>query len=144
MDGITSVGLLIFLCAGLILRGGYRFPDYPSIGDYPDEKALVYLTKTLEPGSRVGTYAPLNAWAAKLVSVNMSVQLRSLETPQKFVQWMQDEKLQAIYVEGALRSAEASVWSLIQEEIGKSLEVGFTTGEDGIQVYLVSMTQDPN
>jgi hypothetical protein len=136
-ETVKQAALMMALCAGLVVHGGFPFPNYPTFGEYEGEKALIYLEEEVEPGAKVGAYAPLVPWAAKMTPVIMALRSRHLETKEDFVQWMRGEDLEAIYVEGALKSAESKIWSFIENETGSSLEVGFTSQDGSIQVCLV-------
>ena len=68
----------------------------------------------------------------------MSVELRGIKTPAGLMEWVRRNSIKAIYVDSDLRNFESETWELIRRNIGKGLEVGLRTEDDGIQVLLVS------
>ena len=137
-----SFGLLAFLgfCfLGIVTNESFR-GEFRTLGDSADEKAAIFRREHLEPGVRVGAYGPRNVWLAKLTHVKMNLDLRHMNSDQELSAWIVDQNLEAIYVDGALRNGEPSVWVLVERQIGHNLEVGFSSDENEVQVLLVTST----
>ena len=96
------------------------------------------MMEQLEPGARVGAYAPGNVWITKMNYVPMYRDLRYISTDKDLLDWMKEQDLEAIYVDKALRDYESSLWALIERQIGTNLEVAFTCDDSAVQVLLVT------
>ncbi|MGA9533385.1 MAG: hypothetical protein WBR18_11770 [Anaerolineales bacterium] len=96
----SAAGFLLLLAAGLILRGPYRFPDFPSIGTSEREQAVHALQETFKPGSFILEPLSLPAVAAKLNRYPLSHVPKDVNSAQDLREWMQSEAIVGIYLEG--------------------------------------------
>lgn len=88
---------LLLLAAGLILRGSFPFPDYPQVGNSPEEQAIHTLQRELAPRSRVLTPFPLPAVAAGMEDIGPGDLPDSFVTAESFRAWLAGEDIRAVY-----------------------------------------------
>ena len=131
------MGCILALCVALAMRESYPAPTLRTLGVAPDEKAALFMRDHLEPGARVGAFAPGNVWIANMNHVDISG-IRSMPSEEEFAAWMRERNLKAIYVDKALRDYEPETWALIKQQIGKSLEVAFTSDNGEVHVLRVT------
>jgi len=141
---IKPIGLILVFCISVSLQvNSYyngSFGRFRKLGIAPDEKAAMFMRENFEPGTRVGTYAPRYVWGAKMTYVPMYLNLRYMTSGQDLSTWIIDQNLKAIYMNESFRRVEPSVCALIERQIGKSLEIAFTSDEGAVQVLLVTDT----
>jgi hypothetical protein len=94
------------------------------------------MRERLKPGAHVGAWAPGNVWIANMECVPMARDLRYMKSGEDLREWMTREKVEAIYVDRALRECEPSLWNLIREQIGKTLAVAFTDEQGAVRVLV--------
>ncbi|MDP8247008.1 MAG: hypothetical protein P9M00_02630 [Candidatus Tritonobacter lacicola] len=135
---VEVTALVVALYLALLMRGDYPWPVFRELGTHADEKAALFMMEQLEPGARVGAYAPGNVWITKMNYVPMYRDLRYISTDKDLLDWMKEQDLEAIYVDKALRDYESSLWALIERQIGTNLEVAFTCDDSAVQVLLVT------
>lgn len=133
----TLVGLLAIMCLGLVLREPYPSPGIRSLGSSSDEQALVFMIDSLEPGSRVVSYAPGHVLAARMTYVRFPEELRQYDTGEELYAWLIENDIAAIHSINLLRNQEAHIWGLVEEQIGVHLERAFRQDPGDIQVILV-------
>jgi hypothetical protein len=129
---------LLLLSVALLVRFGFPYPKTRVLGSAPDEKAALYLGQHFKPNTPVGAWAPGNVWLAKMVHVPMSGELRYMKSAQDLADWMARNDVEAIYADRKLREFEADVWSVIQNQIGKTLDVAFADDQAEVQVLVPS------
>ncbi len=133
--------LLVFLCAGLILRGPFPSPKIRTLGQEPKEQALLALTQILPEDSFVAATSLFPA-AAKMRLANLASGDIPLDrSPEDFLAWMRAQKIQAVYVDSTLYSDNPRVWSLIRPHVGQGLKRAFSTEDGNIQILLVEYPQ---
>lgn len=128
--------LLFVLCAGLILHGPYPSPKIRSLGKEPKEQALLALTKALPEDSLVAA-GSLFPSAAKMRLANLSSTDIPVDfTPEQFLSWMQNQGIQAVYVDPTLYNDNPRVWSLIEPHIGHALKRLVSIDGGNIQILI--------
>jgi hypothetical protein len=60
--------------------------------------------------------------------------LPDMSSGQDLSRWMRDNHLDAIYVDPLFKGCEPSVWALVQEQVGHTLKVRFTSEKADVQV----------
>lgn len=140
LKAMKLVGLILVLCLALVMRGSYPSPKFRKLGIAPDERAALFMREHLEPGARVMSYAPGNVWIANMTHVPVD-RIRYMTSEQELSAWMVNRNLKAIYVDKALRNYYPEAWALIKRQIGKSLQVGFTSKAGDVQVLLVTISR---
>jgi hypothetical protein len=123
------VAYLVLLAAALFVRFGVVHAAVPTRGSSPDEQATKWMHDHFPAGTRIGTYAPGAIFAANMEPVT-NVEFGSITTPDVFWAWMARERIQAIYVDGALRTLEPVAWQTIRSQIGHGLDVAFDKAAD--------------
>jgi hypothetical protein len=98
-------------------------------GTSPSERAILFMQRNLPADARIAAYAPAPVWAARGEYVSLILTLRHLQTPRDLRDWLDRERVTALYVEGSLRALEPTVAALIESLIGKSLTVVFSDGQ---------------
>jgi len=93
----VAVPFLLLLVAGLILRGPFPFPDYPQIGNSPQEQAIHILQRELAPRSRVLAPFPLPALAAGMEDVGPGDLPDSFATAESLRVWLAGENIRGVY-----------------------------------------------
>jgi hypothetical protein len=140
------VACLVLLAVALVLRLGVVHAPPRGIGSSADEQAVKYLEDHFRPGARIGAYGPGRIWAAKMTPVTM-LNLGGVTTPEALWEWMEKEKVDAIYIDHTLRTFEPMVSRTIGNQISHGLEVGFErasdTSTDSRTVQIVVRTSDP-
>ena len=110
---IIPIGLVLTVFVVSLTAKGYPSPKFRTLGIAPDEKAALFMKEHLEPGARVGAYAPGNVWLPKMTYVPMYLNLRYINSNEDLLAWMLNQKVEAIYVDEALKNFEPSLWMLI-------------------------------
>jgi hypothetical protein len=124
------VAYLVLLAAALFVRFGVVHAAVPTPGSSPDEQATKWMRDHFPAGTRIGTYAPGAIFAANMEPVT-NFDFGSITTPDVFWAWMARERIQAIYVDGALRTLEPVAWQAIRSQIGHGLDVVFDKAPGG-------------
>jgi hypothetical protein len=57
-------------------------------------------------------------------------------TPARFLEWLQEHQVRAIYVDHTLYNVNPAIWALIEPVIGKELQRVFVAAEGDVQVLL--------
>jgi len=136
--GARAVGITMLLSVLLLLRGGYPAPKFRTLGASPDERAALFMRSHFRPGAAVGSYQPSNVWIAKLTYVPMyRSRLPDINSETDLFSWVANLNLAGIYVDDKFKENETSLWTLIEGQIGKGLEEGFSSEDGVIKVLLV-------
>jgi hypothetical protein len=115
---------LVLLAAALFVRFGVVHAAVPTPGSSPDEQATKWMRDHFPTGTRIGSYAPGAIFAANMEPVT-NFDFGSVTNPDMFWAWMARERIQAIYVDSALRTLEPVAWQTIRSQIGHGLDVVF-------------------
>jgi hypothetical protein len=132
-----AIPFLVLLSAGLILRGSYTFPDFPSLGKSSREQAVHYLQANLPQNSKVFTSVPLIAVAASMVDVrNLDgddeiPDARSLNNALRF------EGVEAVIVDSIFPFSSDTIDELIDEGSGEFFQLGFRDDKGIISIFLI-------
>lgn len=129
------LSLLLLLAAGLILRGSYPFPDFPVIGESPEELAVHAMQARLPPRSRVLVPFPGPALAAGMKPISMPGRELEGMTADEFQEWMRSEDIHAIYLDRRHRP-EPVLSQVIDAIWAKCLERGLASGEGTTRLFL--------
>jgi hypothetical protein len=133
--------LLVLLCAGLIIRGSYPSPVIRSPGSDPIEQAVAYLASHYERNAPLAAGYPGIAWAARMTYVGLVDEDVPIDdTPRQFLQWMADQRVQAVFIDRTLFADNPAVWDLISPEMDKGLKTVFVT--DGGDIQIAEITLD--
>jgi hypothetical protein len=122
------VSLMLLLSAGLILRGPYPFPDYPQIGNSPEEQIVHAMQVELEPGSRVLVPVPAPALAARMTEILMERVPMEGMTSDGFTLWLEREQIRAIYMDQRF-GMDAALKAWIEAGEGHTLTTAASAGE---------------
>lgn len=127
--------MLILLCAGLVLRGGFPSPVLRTLGQDPKEQAVTFLIENYERDTFVGTGSPGVVLAARMKAANLtSTDVPTERSPEEFVDWMRGQGIELIYVDHDLYAFSPAIWNLIEAQIGISLNRVFTLEQGNYQV----------
>jgi hypothetical protein len=94
----------------------------------PSERAILFMQRTFPRDARIAAYAPAPVWAARGEYVSMILTLRHLDTGRELQEWLDRERVIALYVEDSLRDQEPRLWALIESLVGTPLTVVFSDG----------------
>lgn len=121
-----------------LLKGGYPAPKFRTLGVAPDEQAALYIQRHLSAQSRIASYQPGNVWITKRQYVPMQrTKIPDVSSDVDLSRWIKTSKLDAIYADDMLRENEPQLWSLIEAQIGGSLQLGYSSSQPDVQVILV-------
>ena len=140
----AAVSVVLMFCLMLIINGRVFSPSIPNRPHVmsAEESAVLFMTKHLQPKTRVACYAPRDLIAADMTWVTMvRSEIPDLVSDQDLRAWMTTNKVNAIYLDDTLKSSQPETWMLVERSIGKSLEVAFTS-DDG-KIRLLLFTGDP-
>jgi hypothetical protein len=132
----APTGLALLLAAGLILRAPYRFPDFPEIGTSDRERAVHAMQAAFSPGSRILEPLPLPALAAKLDRYPLADAPTSFASAQRFHDWLHDEDIAGIYVEGDW-SGRPDIGDLIASDSQGYFSLVYRSDNGSIRVFAV-------
>ena len=142
-DGVQNrrtIGCLILLSLALILMRFESPPKAQALRSGPDDKAALYLAEHFGPGTRIGAWGPGKIWNVKMEHVNMSLDLRYIKSAEDVSEWMDQERVKAIYADDYLRTFEPSLWDILQKQANHALQVAFDAGEGVTQVQILVPT----
>ncbi len=128
-------GLAVLLAAGLILRGSYPFPNYPQIGESPEEAVVHYLQKELPIGSRIMEALPLPAAASGMVEVTWNKAPAGLSTSADLRSWMVTGDIRAVYVD-ARDAMRPDLVALLEAGLGAEFELGYSSEDRDLRIFL--------
>lgn len=127
--------LLLLLAAGLILRTPYPFPNFPQLGQTPEEQAIHFLEDHLPPKSLVMSPFPGPALAARMNEVGPGDVPADDRAPASFLLWLKKKGVTAIYQDQRFPESD-QVSSLIDSLAGSKLRVAFSSSDGRIRVLL--------
>ncbi len=134
----ATLGLLVLLLAGVILRDGYSFPNYPEIGRTPMDRAVQFLLERLPQGSGVYAYVPLPALAARMSHVERADLAAPLGQGSSLCEVLLARQVRALYVTPEMISQLPDFWELIVASEGSCIDRALVADPGSIQVFLVS------
>jgi hypothetical protein len=136
----SSLALLVIFSAGILLHGSYPFPNFPSLGSSTEAEAVRFLEEHLPVGSNILVPTPLPALASKMTHIlayRVPLQVNSVESLRD---WLFEDNIRAIYIDSVFIHSFASLWSLLEEMIGKDLDVTFSGPQERIRILFVRST----
>ncbi|NMB54327.1 MAG: hypothetical protein GYA15_06460 [Leptolinea sp.] len=135
----AAVSLLLFLCVGLILRGNFASPRFHIPGSAPDEQAAKYMIDNFAPGTVVLAGGPGAVWEAKMEFASLvGTDIPDIQTGEQFIDWLNENNFQAIYLDFSISRDLPHFWDMIQEQDGKGLREVFSVDNGSIRIYLVN------
>jgi hypothetical protein len=138
------LAFLFLLSMMLLFRESVPSHGLRRLGIAADERAMLFMKRNFEEGTAIGAYAPREIWAAKMKRVTLVNRRSELRSEQQLQSFIRDYNLEAIYMDSDFRKDESAVWSLIDSQIGKSMEVAFSSDEPYIRILRVSKTNKSN
>ena len=134
----APVAALVILAAGLVIRGNFPSPYFPSLGEGAKEQAAVYMSEHLPPTSKVAAGSPGVVWMARMKYANLtSPDVPREKDSDEFLAWMIQQDIEAVYVDHSLYNSNPFIWDLLKPQIGQGLERVFVGDEGDIQVLIV-------
>ncbi|MBN2147971.1 MAG: hypothetical protein JW726_11310, partial [Anaerolineales bacterium] len=134
----SSLALLILFAGGLVLHGDYPSPKNRLLGGEAKEQAVVFLSQQFEEGTLVASSSPGPVWMAKMEVANLtSTDVPLDRTPEAFVEWLDSQQVQAVFVDQTLSSNNPKLWGLLEAQIGIGLERIFSADEGDIQILRI-------
>ncbi len=131
----SVVPLLLLLAVGVMLRTGFSFPNYTSLGTTSEEQAIHFLESHVPPNSLVMAPYPGPALAAKMVDIRLGEVPNDARAPDAFLSWMGDKGIDAIYLDQRLKGSE-EVYRLIDGMAGGRIRVAYTSDDGRIRILL--------
>lgn len=131
-------GLLLLLCAGLILRPTLDPPVRrdPAAGE--EEQALLAIARSLPPGSPVAAGAPGWVWAARMDFQDMNgEEFTRLTSGREVYELLKSRGVQAVYVDGSLSNANEYLWLLMEPDLDQWYQTVYSGREGSIRVLLL-------
>ncbi len=138
LEKLVVPGLLL-LAGALMLHGDFPGPKTRTLGQFADEQGVIFLTENFEPGSRVAAGSPGPIYTAGMTYMGLtSLDVPRTDTAQEFLDWMNGQEIEAIYVDSSLSSDNPFFWNQISSLVGSGIERVFAADEGNIQVLLLS------
>jgi hypothetical protein len=128
-------GAAMLLAAGLILRGGYPFPDYSPMGTSPEEQVVHYLQAVLPRESRVLESLPLPAVAAGMAEVSWSSAPDEISDASGFHAWLTEKRIRAVFVDSR-NVPRPDLVALMEAGLGSQFEIGSRSESGSLRVFL--------
>ncbi len=137
---VTSSAFVFLFALMLLFREGIPTQKLRTLGIAPDERAVLFLRRNFAEGTPVGAYAPNIPWAAKMEIVDLIERRSELRSEEDLQRWMINNNLEAIYVDHYLRELEPSTWTLIESQIGRSLDIVFSSDNPDVRILRIDRT----
>jgi len=140
---ISSAFVFLFSLMSLF-REGIPPQKIRKLGIAPDEQAVLFLRRNFAEDTPMAA-STLVPRAAKMRRVNLTglLMLKSNAeswSEQDFRHWMIGNNLEMIYVDDYVRHYDA-LWELVKSQIGKSLEIAFSSDNEGFQILRITKVQ---
>jgi hypothetical protein len=136
---IPTLGLLVLLAAGLILRPAFEPPLGRDLSEGAEEQALLVMEQKLPPGALVAAGSPGGVWAADMQFEDLGDdEYYMLQTTSDLHALLKTRDIRAIYVDSSLSNANQPIWELIEPGLGQFYETIFSGREGSIRVLLVN------
>ncbi|GMR11339.1 MAG: hypothetical protein BMS9Abin28_2169 [Anaerolineae bacterium] len=132
-----SIGVpaLLLFSAGLLLHGDYPGPKIRKLGEAADEAAVLFLQETYDRGTPIAAGSPGPIYTARMTYMGLTaLDVPQTETPRQFLEWMNSQGIEAVYVDQSLSFASPYLWEQISALIGDGLERVYIADEGDIQV----------
>ncbi|MBN1263964.1 MAG: hypothetical protein JXA25_00620 [Anaerolineales bacterium] len=130
--------LLILLTALLITRASFPTPNIRTLGEEPEEQILLYINQEMKD---VQTFAAASQGvihaARKDCAMLTSEDVPTNNTPEEFLEWLQVQGIEAVYIDKFLTSRNSAMWEQIQPLLNSGLTRVFDTDQGSYQILLV-------
>jgi hypothetical protein len=138
-EAFTSLALVFLLFLMSLIHEGLPLSKPRKLGIASDERAVLFLKQNWPEGTPVAAYSFIIPWAAKMTYVSLlKTEFSEAAAAGDLQHWMKAKKLQVIYSDHSLERSEPVLWGLIENQIGKSLEVAFSSQDDNkIRIFRV-------
>jgi len=133
----TAVGLFLALCAGLILRSPFSFPQPWTVGESPAEQAVHFLEEKLDRGDVVGSYVPKPVDAARMTVAPLYGVPIGDQPVEDLRAWIRSTNVKALIVEPNFINSYPEIWNAIELSEGTLLEPPRIFDPGSIQVFVV-------
>lgn len=131
-----SIPLLLLLAVGIILRGPFPFPNYPSVGVLPEEEAIHFLQRALPRRSTILVHSPRPAVAARMLDADPLGLPQGLDSPQQVADLLRERQISAVYLD--LRyETRADLVAQLQAGLGTEFLLGYSSEDGTVKVFLV-------
>jgi hypothetical protein len=138
LEIVISLAFVFLFSMMLLFREGVPLQKLRKLGIAPDEQAVLFLRRNFAESTPVAAYHPKIIWAAKMKRVKKpSKSSFEMYSEQELQRWMIDNNVEAIYMDYRLRRYDSSIWALIESQIGKSLEIAFSSDNEDIQILRI-------
>jgi hypothetical protein len=136
--------LAFFFFAMVLFRDNASPQKLRSLGSAADERAVIFLKHTFSQNAAIASYSPNAPIAAEKSYIELTgVDTRAaIQSGQDLQRWLKQNNVDAIYVDDYLRRYEPPLWSIIEEQIGSSLDVVFSSSDPYIQISRVRHNGD--
>jgi hypothetical protein len=135
----NAMMLIILLCGGLIIRGGFPSPILPELGDDPKEKSIQFLVQNIESGTSVAAGSPGVVLASKLRYAGLNAaDVPTNVSPLEFKDWLYFQGIEIVYVDHSLYQDAPKIWELIQPLIGDGYERLFEVEQGNFQILRIN------
>jgi len=129
---------LILLSAGIILRGSYKFPDFPSVGKSAREQAVYYLQANLPEHSNILVKVPLIPVAAGMVDVRSLDADGEIPDANSLSTVLRNQGLDAVVVDSIFPFSSGRIRQLLEEGRGEYFQLGFRDDDGIVEIFLIS------
>ena len=127
----------LLLGASLLIHGTFDPPIQHTLGQIPEERAILILQQRLPPDSPVAAGAPGAVWAARMDYVDLGDPQFLAGSSQELHDRLVALGVKAIYVDPYLSNTNENVWRLIEPYIKKGYETAYNSPDGSIRVLLV-------
>ena len=132
---VIGIPALLLFSAGILLHGDFPGPKNRILGKAADESAVLFLQETYDRGTRIAAGSPGPIYTARMRYMGLtSLDVPLTDTPRQFLEWMQGQGIEAVYVDSTLSSGNPYLWEQISALTGDGLERIFVAEEGDIQV----------
>jgi hypothetical protein len=143
---ILATAFVFLFCTMSLFRENASSQRLRTFGTTPDERAVVFLKRNFDENAAIASYSPNASIAARMTYIELTgVDTRGvIESEEDLQRWMLETKVEAFYVDSSLQRYEPPLWRLIENQIGKSLEVVFSSDTPYIQILRIKRGADLN
>jgi hypothetical protein len=147
LEIVISSAFVFLFSMMLLFRGGIPPQKMRKLGIAPDEQAVLFLRRNFAKDTPMAA-SSIVPRAAKMNRVNLAGLLIFKSTVEKWSaeelqRWMINNNLETIYVDYYVRRNDA-LWALIESQIGKSLEIAFSSDNEGFQILRITKSAKLN
>ncbi len=129
---LAPAGLALFLAGAIVLRDGFAYGGVPHFGETPQERAVAFLVDRFPTGSRIAAPTPLVPLAARMTVVEVDLDRQAIGAD--LVDWMEDQAIAALVIDGSLGLRSSEAYAALQDEVGRSLVQLFVADPGSVQV----------